>query len=297
MLSTFQLTRIVILISILSIVFFLVPDIVIKIKIKVIKENKTNDAYTNKTSNALTLFCIVLTDYENINTNAKVVYETWANLCDNVKFVLKIPQTILQNDSVLNFANFNYAKNGPIEVNNILEPANINENSLTSKAYETFAYIYSKYAYYDWFLKVDDDTFIFVENLRKFLRDKDPKVGATYGYNFAPVVKHGYNSAGAGYVLSNEALKRLGKMINQDRSFCKNTGTEDIDVGECLRRMDVDIKNSTDEFGKERFHPLSLYDHYYGNFDDWLFDFSQNKPQKVLLHYVLCNNIPNIFFK
>lgn len=237
------------------------------------------------------LFCIILTLPENLNTKAKIIYESWANLCDNSKFVLKIPKNLTHNNSLLELSKFKN-DNGSIDLNNILEPSNFSQDiydNLTNKVFQTFAFLNSNYDTYDWYLKTDDDTFIFVENLKKFLRDKHPRVGVTYGYNFAKFVKNGYHSGGAGYVLSNEALRLIGNKLNNNWTYCENTGIEDLDVAKCLRKLGVLIENSTDEFGKERFHPLSLIDHFNGNFPDWLFDYAQNYPRKVILRFLFEN--------
>ena len=44
---------------------------------------------------------------------------------------------------------------------------------------------------YDWYLKADDDTFIFVNNMRKFLEDKDQNQAITYGHDFKVIVEGG----------------------------------------------------------------------------------------------------------
>ena len=56
---------------------------------------------------------------------------------------------------------------------------------------------------FDWFLKADDDTFIVVENLRRFIERRDPGIPVWYGAKLTnPKVKDGYQSGGAGYLLS-----------------------------------------------------------------------------------------------
>lgn len=64
---------------------------------------------------------------------------------------------------------------------------------------------------------------------------------------------HGYLSGGAGYVMSKEAIRRLGSALEKDIDFCENTGTEDVDVDKCFRKLDVYPKSSVDEFERERF--------------------------------------------
>jgi glycoprotein-N-acetylgalactosamine 3-beta-galactosyltransferase len=146
---------------------------------------------------------------------------------------------------------------------NILQPPGLNEtlnkyDKLTDKVFLTIKYLYHKYNNYDWYLKVDDDTWIFIDNLRKFLSDKNASMPVTYGYDFKLIVEKGYHSGGAGYVLSNEAFSRLGYALNNNYSFCKNTGTEDVDVAICLRKLQVYKNSSLDELERERFHPLNI---------------------------------------
>lgn len=71
---------------------------------------------------------------------------------------------------------------------------------------------------------------------------------------------------GAGYVLSKEAFGRLGRQLEKNQSYCQITGTEDVDVARCLRRLGVYPNKSIDEQGRERFHPLDLGYHYLGGF-------------------------------
>lgn len=58
-------------------------------------------------------------------------------------------------------------------------------------------------------------------------------------------------------------------------------GTEDVEVAKCLRKLGVYPGNSTDDLGRERFHPLSLTAHYNGDFPPWLYKYASNPVQKV----------------
>ncbi len=60
-----------------------------------------------------------------------------------------------------------------------MTPLSVN---LTSKVFGAYKYIYSNQNNYDWYIKADYDTFVFVDNLRKFLSDKHPLKPVTYGY-------------------------------------------------------------------------------------------------------------------
>ena len=97
---------------------------------------------------------------------------------------------------------------------------------LTDKVFLTLKHLQKKYNNYDWYLKADDDTYIFVDNLRQFIADKNSSMPVTYGYDFKVIVDNGYHSGGGGYLLSNEALSRIGSKLNDNYTFCRNSGTE-----------------------------------------------------------------------
>jgi glycoprotein-N-acetylgalactosamine 3-beta-galactosyltransferase len=102
--------------------------------------------------------------------------------------------------------------------------------------------------------KADDDTYIFMENLRAFLGRKDSRFPTTFGYDLTNDVPHGYHSGGAGYILSQASLEKLGSTLAKDYSFCPNSGTEDTDVAKCLRKLQVLPSKSIDHLGRERFY-------------------------------------------
>ena len=230
------------------------------------------------------IFCMILTSAKNLESKAKIIYETWAHKCDNYKFISTVSDEIRNG----NDTRYKISENGTefhYHFDILQPPGLINDtySKLTDKVYITLKHLYNKYNDYDWYLKADDDTYIFVDNLRKFVSDKNPSSPVTYGYDFKVIVQNGYHSGGGGYLLSNEAFKRLGGMLNNDYKYCPNTGkkclafiffslyfififlgTEDVDIARCLRRLGVYPNKSIDDSGRERFHPLSISGHYNG---------------------------------
>ena len=185
---------------------------------------KTDKINKNK-PNTGQIFCIILTSAESLENKAKVIYETWAHRCDNYKFISTVSDEIRNG----NDTRYKVSENGTefhYHFDILQPPGLINDtySKLTDKVYITLKHLYNKYNDYDWYLKADDDTYIFMDNLRKFVSDKNPSSPVTYGYDFKVIVQNGYHSGGGGYLLSNEAFKRLGGMLNKDYKYCPNTG-------------------------------------------------------------------------
>ena len=146
----------------------------------------------------------------------------------------------------------------------------------------------------DWFIKVDDDTFVVIENLRYLLSNYSTSDPHFFGRYFAM----GYNSGGAGYVFSKETLIRFMSVM-KDPFKCKLTSpNEDVEVGICLAAVDVHPGDTRDELGRETFHPLPPYKHLIPGYitkDNWLHTYDKWKVQvgrnccsdySVSFHYI-----------
>ena len=132
----------------------------------------------------------------------------------------------------------------------------------------------------------DDDTYMIVENLRYFLKDKDPAQPVYYGRRFSPNVKQGYMSGGAGYVLSREALQRLIVRGLNISGKCREDdgGAEDVEVGKCLESVDVIAGDTRDELGRERFLPFIPEHHLIPDIlpkDMWYWSYSYYPAKQV----------------
>lgn len=209
------------------------------------------------------LFCIVLTCPKNLQVRVEAAYDAWAHECDMVKFITVLPEHY-SSDNVSVINSRGVAKEARFKNRITLrQPANFfqeNYNKLTDKVYLTMIDIYRSFGHdYDWFLKCDDDTFIFVDHLKEFLADHDPRRSIYLGYELNTWV-----SGGAGYVVSQAALKSLARKLTFDNGdktsrllfnrHCENTGIEDQDVTACLDKVGAKRVRSVDELGRERFH-------------------------------------------
>ena len=125
----------------------------------------------------------------------------------------------------------------------------------------------------DWFLKADDDTYVIVENLHRFLQGHDANEPVYFGRR----LKHGnytypFMSGGAGYVLSKESLVRFVRKALPHPKLCKagEWGPEDSSLGEALHNVGVYAGDSRDRFGRERFHPFTPIEHIFEHRHKWL---------------------------
>ena len=106
-------------------------------------------------------------------------------------------------------------------------------------------------------MKADDDTYVVVENLRYMLQSHKPTDPIYFGCKFKPIVKQGYMSGGAGYVLSREAVLRLVRDGFKNGTICRQDadGVEDVEIGRCLENLGVIAGDSRDQEGKKTFFP------------------------------------------
>ncbi|KAL3831539.1 hypothetical protein ACJMK2_023280 [Sinanodonta woodiana] len=234
-----------------------------------------NDEVARDLKKKVKILIWVMTAPENLNKKAIHVKKTWGKRCDLLLFF-----SSFQNDSF------------PVIRLNVSE----GRDHLTAKTMQAFQYIYEHhFKDADWFMKADDDTYVIVENLRYFLSKHDPNQPIFFGHHFKTIVKQGYFSGGAGYVLSKEALKRFAT-IGKNSTFCrKDGGAEDAEMGHCMEKLGVKTGNSTDKLGRSRFHCFDPETHVHGGYPDWYLSYDANGAKKgidnisdyaITFHYV-----------
>lgn len=183
------------------------------------------------------IFCIVLTQPINHQSKAKAVQETWGKRCNKLVFISSETEDFLDIIQV-----------------NVTE----DRRFLWGKTRQGFQKIWELYGNeYDWFLKADDDTWIFMENLRYLLYSYSPEYPIYFGCKLKPYVQQGYMS-GSGYVLSREAVRRFNEEAVVDGYKCWNgtEGNEDVEMGKCLSAVGVLAGDSRDDLERSRFLPF-----------------------------------------
>jgi hypothetical protein len=128
-------------------------------------------SYSHTSSKERKILCFLMTDSSHHTTKVKAVWDTWGTKCD--KLLIASNQTDPFLGAVAMKSDSSYS-------------------NLWGKLEETIRYIHCHYLdEYDWFVKVDDDSYILMENLRYFVsnipndddhRDKPLIYGRRYSY-------------------------------------------------------------------------------------------------------------------
>ena len=120
--------------------------------------------------NSTRICCLILTAPQYFDTRTRAVNATWARRCDKYLFISEYSN---QTQSSSSF---------PIAP---IANLSVGYKHLTKKTTLAFHYAYEHlFDQFDWFVKADDDTYIFMENLRWFLREQNASEPITFGYNF-----------------------------------------------------------------------------------------------------------------
>jgi len=142
--------------------------------------------------------CLIITSEKTFIERVITSWETWAHKCDKAVFLCNCNFTKKFNLNRVS-EDIEHSKLAPI-LQNILQLDVIEDyNSMAEKAITALWHIYRQYIdKFKWFLLVDDDTYVFVENLKTFIGELNHTKPFTYGFNFKneEIVSTGYHSGG-----------------------------------------------------------------------------------------------------
>lgn len=234
-----------------------------------------NNSVAKDLEKQIRVLCWIMTGPQNLDKKAIHVKKTWAKRCNTLIFFSS-------------------------KTNNTFPTIGLNisegREHLTGKTMQAFRYVYEHYKdEADWFMKADDDTYVILENLRYFLTGYKPSDPVYFGHHFKTIVKQGYYSGGAGYVLSKEALSRLATKGKNPKVCRQDGGAEDAELGRCMENLGVKTVNSTDALGRSRFHCFDPETHLFGGYPNWYYQYDANGAKKgtesisdyaISFHYV-----------
>eukprot|EP00112_Aurelia_sp_Birch-Aquarium-sp1_P000630 Seg1058.21 transcript_id=Seg1058.21/GoldUCD/mRNA.D3Y31 product="Glycoprotein-N-acetylgalactosamine 3-beta-galactosyltransferase 1" protein_id=Seg1058.21/GoldUCD/D3Y31 len=246
------------------------------------KSSVFNFSIAKKLYKKVRILCWILTSPKTLRTKGKAVKETWGKRCNKIIF--------MSSEDVPSYPSINL---GVPE----------GRENLWGKTRAAFKYIYQNHLNdADWFLKADDDSFVVVENLRHLLSKYSPDDPHFFGRWFVPF--GGYNSGGAGYVLSKKSVRLFMKAMNNPWKCPEKYFAEDVAIGNCLALYDVHPEDTRDEHGRQTFHPYAIEYHFIPGYigqNDWLHSYDKYPVQigpnccsdhSITFHYV---NIQNMY--
>ncbi|CAB3398017.1 unnamed protein product [Caenorhabditis bovis] len=130
--------------------------------------------------------------------------------------------------------------------------------NLFFKSRYAFKYIHDNISKdFEWYMKADDDTYVIVENLKKYLDTLNPDEPHYLGYVLKPYLKNGYNAGGAGYVLSRAALKIFADYLYSNSTACPDDIYEDVGIAHCLESAGIFPEDTRNSNGQNRFNTFS----------------------------------------
>lgn len=189
----------------------------------------------DKLRNEVRILCWVLTVPDYHLEKAIHVKNTWSSRCNDFLIMST------KRDSGIGTIALNVTESG---------------DHVWGKMKEAFKYIHRYHLNnIDWVLKVEDDTYVVVENLRYMLYQYSPDNLVHFGYKRqSPLIKQGYMDHGA-YVMSRAAVEKMVKEGFDDDKKCRSgeIGDEEFELAKCLENLDIYAGDSRDKKGKERF--------------------------------------------
>lgn len=140
-----------------------------------------------------------------------------------------------------------------------VKPSSIG-GDVISAANEALRYIAKNYINTaDWFIRVDLQGYVIMENLRYFLSSVHPGDPLYFG----PLSRNVYGEPGfcSAFVLSRKALESLANALSpsskntSDSKACLLTQRKELsDALKCFRKLGLQTKDTTDKLGRSRFH-------------------------------------------
>ena len=148
--------------------------------------------------------------------------------------------------------------------------------SNVEKNFESFKILQKNFPDFDWYMNLDDDTFLNFENLKKelsnFSLDEIFILGHINQGTFPEDPSLNYCSGGAGYVFNNKTLKKL---VNIDKSYNRSRYA-DVNIGIFCRENNIPI------LGCSKFNPLAPLN-------------SQDIIQNISYHYIFNSKFEELY--
>lgn len=191
--------------------------------------------------------------HESIRIDHRIaIMETWGRRCDFILFIIGAENSVVNVESGKEPIVEQISHNAQLVKFDFTDKYNY----LWLKTKTAFKYIVKNYNYqFDWIYKMDDDTFVIMENVKLFLQDKKSSDLVYYGCEYSALAPKGYNAGGPGYIMSFKVAELFIKALSMGKCS-KSTVPEDSEIASCLHQMDVITADTRDSHGRFRFVPF-----------------------------------------
>jgi glycoprotein-N-acetylgalactosamine 3-beta-galactosyltransferase len=191
-----------------------------------------------------------------LNEAVDAIIDTWGKRCDKLLFtsIEDVP-----------------------EKNVVKIPNIVQGKDLWKIVHSAFTYVWEEIIvrnneHYDWIFKLDDDSFVIIENFKHLVREKNYTSDQPY-YLGLTTPNHGVNhqfNTGSGYVISKKSLEIVAPHLPSSKSYSgddpkactTNKGwAEDLMMSECLKPLGILPNDSKDDMQRESFLVFHPADH------------------------------------
>uniref|UniRef100_A0A0N4ZR30 N-acetylgalactosaminide beta-1,3-galactosyltransferase n=1 Tax=Parastrongyloides trichosuri TaxID=131310 RepID=A0A0N4ZR30_PARTI len=257
--------------SLILLLFLIIPYILKFSSKKKLNKNALYDVFKNILYNRTKIFCIILTSERYHQTRVVNIRNTYLKRCNNYIFASKKENK----------------KQGIIKACD-----NDTYQATFCKFRNALKYAWKIYGdKYDWYYKLDDDSYPIMENVRAFLMNKNSNDYKYYGFKLRIPEEKKYihfMSGGPGFILSKSSTKLLVDTLFDNSKFCSQYGMlpEDVEIGRCLMNYGINFSSNNDFYNRilfSVFDPMRML--------------SPTTRSKVLLGYWVMSNstfYPNI---
>jgi hypothetical protein len=175
----------------------------------------------NKDGKPVRIFCMVPTMWPLNKKYLTQVMNSWGSRCDRIRFFVsakdKIPDsgTFEYKGMSVPFTKIDMVR----REDTVFAVNEKNQRPIWEKLWRTYSWLYDNELNSedacDWYIKGDDDSFIFMNNLKRMLKDKDPNKPHYLGHTLSNHVSSGGPAlnAGACYAISRKTLEIFGAKV------------------------------------------------------------------------------------
>ena len=215
-------------------------------------------------------------------TPKQAVIGTWAKRCSQV-VIFSSQKQIDENE----------------ETNNLKRrvptvPLNTTSDPTSWKAYREAVMYLSKYVdKFNWFLLVEEDCYVVMDNLAYYLSIFDYNEPQYFGHVYQ-TWSFEYNTVGAGVVLSKASMRKLFNYLSKGQ-WKASMLSGDMALGQCLLEIGIRPADTRDEMGRERFLPMQPETLLIRNYFSWTGLFAGSSKFPIPEASIVCSMISSSY--